>query len=302
MSIANHTSKEVVRNNFYWCLFVRNWRPASSGVDMMSVRIKMMLRLAVSQPVLMSSLIWGWSNFNLYLWSYFCCGSSSFEEKTGLYIVKSRGQLSRFTILETWDLYVMYTVCCCEVSQLFSNTYAYNLYIICYITSIFTIYTAYKGPLSVQNLQSSWYLILHSLYYNLVTWTVISLTAAKLKPVIFSAFYGFHFLPCCEYLHFHDFEWLLLAAFIILLHNHTHTGGWKPYANRELVCALENYRWCRKLCFAGAAMSINLPAANTQAGQVWILMDLMSALWRVEVMLAFSRLFSNREYALINVL
>jgi hypothetical protein len=33
-----------------------------------------------------------------------------------------------------------------------------------------------------------------------------------------------------------------------------HTEGWKLCANREPVCALENFRWCAEPCFACAAV------------------------------------------------
>jgi hypothetical protein len=39
--------------------------------------------------------------------------------------------------------------------------------------------------------------------------------------------------------------------------NHICTEVWTPCANREWVCALENFQWCGELCFAGAAISID---------------------------------------------
>jgi hypothetical protein len=43
-------------------------------------------------------------------------------------------------------------------------------------------------------------------------------------------------------------------------------------------------------------------AANSQAGQAQVITDLIRALWRVCLMLAFNRSLLNREYILINVL
>jgi hypothetical protein len=77
-------------------------------------------------------------------------------------------------------------------------------------------------------------LLLPILCYNgsLVTWTVVSLTNAKFKPL--------HLVLYRKYVHSHDFVWLLLAVCTILLHNRVHTEGWKLCANRRLMCTLEN--------------------------------------------------------------
>jgi hypothetical protein len=78
------------------------------------------------------------------------------------------------------------------------------------------------------------------LCYNgsLVTWTVVSLTIAKFKPLIFSLS-GF-----ALYVYSHDFVWLLLVAWTVLLHNRIHMDGWKLCANRGPICTLENFQWC----------------------------------------------------------
>jgi hypothetical protein len=39
----------------------------------------------------------------------------------------------------------------------------------------------------------------------------------------------------------------------------------------------------------------HVPAANSQAGQASVITDLISALWRVDLMWALKRLFLNRE-------
>jgi hypothetical protein len=59
---------------------------------------------------------------------------------------------------------------------------------------MFYLYTIYSRPLSAQAQYSRSFLIICSLRYNssLDTWTVVRLTAAKFKPLIFSVF-GFAF-------------------------------------------------------------------------------------------------------------
>jgi hypothetical protein len=60
--------------------------------------------------------------------------------------------------------------------------------------------------------------ILRLLCYNgsLVTWTVVGLTTAKFKPLIFSLW--LHHILYPEYVHFYDFVWYLLVACTILLY------------------------------------------------------------------------------------
>jgi hypothetical protein len=66
----------------------------------------------------------------------------------------------------------------------------------------------------------------------------------------------------------------------------------KPCANRKPVLALENFcnfsRW--------------LSVGNSQVGQAYVIILLMSALWRVILMLVLNRSLLNREYILVNVL
>jgi hypothetical protein len=65
----------------------------------------------------------------------------------------------------------------------------------------------------------------------LVTWTIVNLTAAKFKPLIFSACP--RLVLYREHVHSHAFVWLLLVACTILLYNRIHTEGWKLCANRR---------------------------------------------------------------------
>jgi hypothetical protein len=52
----------------------------------------------------------------------------------------------------------------------------------------------------------------------------------------------------------HDIVWLLLVACTMLLCNCTNTESWKPFVDRGPVYTLENFQWCPKSCFIGAAI------------------------------------------------
>jgi hypothetical protein len=96
--------------------------------------------------------------------------------------------------------------------------------------------------------------ILRILCYNgsVVIWTVVSLTAAKFKPLMFSVW--LRLVLYYEHVHSHGFVWLLLAACTILLYNRAHTEGWKLCTNRGPVCTLGNFHWCGEPCFIGTAI------------------------------------------------
>jgi hypothetical protein len=142
--------------------------------------------------------------------------------------------------------------------------------------------------------------ILHILCYNgsRVTWTVVSSTTAKFKPLIYIFCLWLHLVLYREHVHSHDFVTLLFVACAPLLHNCIHTEGWKPCANRGPVCTLENYQWCGEPCFAGAAILRGkcpsvIPRRNKRN-----ITDLISVLWRVGLMLALKRSLLNRVYIL----
>jgi hypothetical protein len=73
----------------------------------------------------------------------------------------------------------------------------------------------------------------------------------------------------------------------------------------EAMCksqtGVRHFQWCGVPSFTGAAISVD-DCADSQAGQAKIRVLLMSALWRVSLMLVFNRSRLNREYILINVL
>jgi hypothetical protein len=119
------------------------------------------------------------------------------------------------------------------------------------LCQMYNIYKSFVSPGSAMQIMP----ILFSLCYNgsLVTWTVISLTAAKFKPLIFSVWIRLvHFY---EHVRSHDFVWPLLVTCTILLRNRIHTEGWKLCANRGTVCTLKNFQWCGEPCFAGVVIS-----------------------------------------------
>jgi hypothetical protein len=82
---------------------------------------------------------------------------------------------------------------------------------------------------------------------------VVSLTTAKLSPLTLSVW--LRLVLCCEHDRSHDFIWHLVVASLLLIYNHIHMEGWKPCANRELVCTLENFQGRGEPCFAVAVNS-----------------------------------------------
>jgi hypothetical protein len=146
----------------------------------------------------------------------------------------------------------------------------YNLYFTCYQTYVYTIYT---GPLSVLvQYRRSCPIISSSCYYSSrVTW----------PPPSLSLLYFLCLGTPCPMLRTFAFSWFCMTSAccqLILTYNHICTEVWKPCANREPMCALENFQLCGELCFAGAAISVNSHEVL-----------LMIALWRVPLMLALNR-------------
>jgi hypothetical protein len=71
------------------------------------------------------------------------------------------------------------------------------------------------------------------------------------------------------------------------------------------MCASEKSQWCGEPCFAGAAISISgiLPQIPRRGKHKSLrITDLISALWKVNLMLALNRSLLKREYILMNVL
>jgi hypothetical protein len=117
-------------------------------------------------------------------------------------------------------------VCLSWTASAFRQVYVSHIEHVTENSSLCTIYTSSASTDFEKQIMP----ILLILCYNgsLVTWTVISLTTAKFRPLIFSVS--------------HDFVWLLLVACTILLHIRIHTESWKPCANRGPVCTLENFQ------------------------------------------------------------
>jgi hypothetical protein len=138
--------------------------------------------------------------------------------------------------------------------------------------------------------------VLHILCCNgcLVTWTVVSLTTAKFKPLIFSVW--LHLALYREHVHSHDSVWLVLVACTIWLYNCIHTEVWKPCANRGPVCTLENFQWGGEpWFFVGAAILRGgcLPPILRRAKHKSLLT--WSVPFGVSLMLALKRSLLNRE-------
>jgi hypothetical protein len=88
---------------------------------------------------------------------------------------------------------------------------------------------------------------------SLVTWTVLSMVAAKFKPFLVSmSRFAFYFTE--NRIYFHEFAWLLFVVCKILFYIGVHTEGWKPYANRGPMYAYKNVQWCGEYCSAGVAV------------------------------------------------
>jgi hypothetical protein len=138
------------------------------------------------------------------------------------------------------------------------------MFLVWSVTRVYTrtIYI-YIRPQSVQVQYSRSCTIISCSCYNdrLVTWTVVFLTAAKFKPLIFpvSGFALSNVADICIFMILCD----MLVACIILLYNRIHTEVWKPFVNREPVCALENCQCCGEFCFAGAVISVDVCLSQT---------------------------------------
>jgi hypothetical protein len=124
---------------------------------------KVMLRLTVSQYVLVSSPLW-----NLWPDIIFCL---------------------KVAVLSLWGALSDKTSCLSLISHFQQYlVHCQNLILFTFYTShMFYVYTIYTRPLSEQAQYSKiphhLQLTLHS---SLDTWTVVRLTAAKFKPLIFS--------------------------------------------------------------------------------------------------------------------
>jgi hypothetical protein len=102
--------------------------------------------------------------------------------------------------------------------------------------------------------------VLRILCYNcsVVNWTVVSLTAAKFKPLIF--YVWLRLVLCCEHVHSHDFVWLLLVACTILLntYNRTYTEGWKP-------CSSQCYH-----SIISSVLQMNFSKSGLRLSEMWL--------------------------------
>jgi hypothetical protein len=76
------------------------------------------------------------------------------------------------------------------------------------------------------------------------------------------------------------------------------TCSWPWFCMTSACCLhnffiMENVPWCGESCFRGASNLRGWSAAKSQAGQAWVITDLISNLWMVSLMLAFKRQLLN---------
>jgi hypothetical protein len=131
--------------------------------------------------------------------------------------------------------------------------------------------------------------ILFTLCYNgsLVTWTVVSLTAAKFKLLIFSVS-GFPLSYAANRVILMILYDLCLfpAQFCYIIAYLRKVESRVQIADR---CApWKMFQWCGESYFTGAA--------NSQAEQAWVITDIISALCEVSLMLALRPWPLNREF------
>jgi hypothetical protein len=207
--------------------------PLSSAIDLW-VKVKVTLRLTVGQLV--------------------CLGAEH-----------SLGLVTRYYLLyESYCLVSVGRSFRREVGSVFCQ---YKSVIVCqyvHLIFIFSVFDTVQACMYIQYTQSlfqsrlgtaDYALLTSSLLYHgsLDAWTVVHMTAAKFKPLIFSVS-GFALSNVANIYMILDI--LLLVACMILLCNCKGTEFGKPHAYREPLCASEICHWCGEPYFAGAAISI----------------------------------------------
>jgi hypothetical protein len=74
---------------------------------------------------------------------------------------------------------------------------------------------------------------------------------------------GFAFAYVSNYLHYHDFVWILPPSCIFLLHNRKRTEFWTPDIKHGSMCAFIIYQWCKGLlCCRCCNLNSRLSTAN----------------------------------------
>jgi hypothetical protein len=112
-----------------------------------------------------------------------------------------------------------------------------------HVTANYSFCTIHKLSVSIRFAKQIT-LVSYTLCYNgsLVTWTVVSLTTAKFKPLIF-CMTGFTLSYTANMFiltTLHDFY---LSPPQFCYNNRIQREGWKPCANRGPACTLENFQW-----------------------------------------------------------
>jgi hypothetical protein len=142
--------------------------------------------------------------------------------------------------------------------------------------------------------------ILHTLRYNgsLVTWTVVSLTTAKFKPLIFSmpdftlSYTTNMFILMIPY----DFYLFPAQLCYIILYVYIYIWNVKSWVEIADRCAPWKFPMVRRTLFCRRCnFKRQVSATNSQVGQVYIITDLISALCKVSSMLALKCSLFNRN-------
>jgi hypothetical protein len=174
---ANRTRGEVIRNklyrylmplHFYWFLLARSWRPTWRRLFCLhhqwSVWWMSESKLCYDwRSVMISSLVWGsWPDFTLYLESCFSCSLSSLKKRQVCTLSKvvvnyAGSQYLKLHIYMSYVCILSVVVKCLSYCQTRMQI-IYTLNVILPAFSLY-MYATYTGPLCVQNLQSSSYLI-----------------------------------------------------------------------------------------------------------------------------------------------
>jgi hypothetical protein len=73
------------------------------------------------------------------------------------------------------------------------------------------------------------------------------------------------------------------------------------YAYHESGCSLEICHWWGEPCFSGAEVSLDVCLPQIPKRDRRVIMDLITALWRVNLLLLLNRSLLNKEHNLIYV-
>jgi hypothetical protein len=136
---------------------------------------------------------------------------------------------------------------------------------------------------------------------SLIIEMIIWLTTAKFKSLIFSML-GFSLpnIATCIF----SWCWMTLACYLHNLVIKWYTYGiWKYMCISRIVVFLGNLPMVWRILFCRRWSFIRcVSAAKSHAKEAYVIMDLIRALCRVNLLLVLNRSLLNKEYNLMNVL